>query len=164
MHAHIGQLVFASDVVAVDPVVASLIASLTMLFGLVGLGKVLFDSARLDDGIRVAVAVVGIGGFLAQVPVVRIVSDAIQTAITAVAKDNAPWVYTVIFGGLVAWLGWKYFRASSWKTLFWLSAALTPLFASGQGQLVVSWYQENIGVRVFNMLVGVMQWLLSFAA
>lgn len=163
MHAHLG-LATASQVVPVGPVVASLIASIVLLLGLVGLGKALFDSARLDDVIRLVVAVVGVGGFLSQVPVVRIVGNAIQTAIAAVAKDNAPWVYTVLFGGLVLWLGWKYFRHSSWKTLFWLSAALTPLFASGQGQAAVTWYQDRIGVTTFNWLVSAVQWLLAFAA
>lgn len=163
MHAHLG-LATASSVVQVGPIVASLIASIVILLGLVGLGKALFDSARLDDVIRVVVAVVGVGGFLSQVPVIRIVGDAIQRVIAAIAQGNAPWVYTAIFAALVGWLGWKYFRHTSWKTLFWLSAALTPLFASGQGQQAITWYQDHVGVNVFNWLVGAVQWLLNFAA
>jgi hypothetical protein len=166
MHAHLQTIFVTQDLVnnkgLVNPiptVVGSLFGTLILMAVFIGVGKTLFDSQKLDDIIRLTVAVLGIGGYVSRIGPIRKLSQSLQDAVRNAVNNYtaADTIYTLVFFGFAVWLALKYIKNPRWSTLLWLCLFLMPLFATSAGAQLVVWYDNYIGVNVVNLV----SWLFA---
>lgn len=169
-----------TDVVTPSAALASLFGTFVLLWIISWAGRKIFKwDQKVDDWFYLAVAFIGVGGFLAQSPLLRQVGDAFRDGIQWVAArvsseaGAAQWsdelyllvVVLVIFFALMAVKRRRSGETEGGRTVvgpFLLAAALAvPIFASGAGANLMEAYINNVGVNAWNWTLTGIGWVMS---
>ncbi len=154
----------ASTTFAVGNWLAAFSTGLLLLLILIKWGHKLPHSVKLDDILRVLVAVIAVAGPLYSTPrfheFALTTKDAFESGALGVTVNPNT---VVVIGAIIVLLavGW-YLNKPSGGRLAWLVVVTLPLFTNETMLAIAQWWTNHLGSYLFRVLIDALNWAAGY--